>query len=125
MLNGPRGPWDADGRMKFAGRRPQQTHNSQSWETAVGGSRSAIHAIYGSSDRATLDYTNSTLCKVVDNDTGMRDGIPFIPTTTGRHSDVETMPAVTDERIAYLVARATATHRPLVAYCAMIGQPLY
>lgn len=63
-----RSSWDADGRMKYAGQRAMQTYRSQSWENAVGGTRTTMRAIYGSSDRALLDHRNDTMCHLAPED---------------------------------------------------------
>lgn len=105
--------------------RPMQVHSSKTWETAVGGTRNEIRAIYGSTDNAMQDHRNDPLCHIVDDATGMRDNKPYVPTTQHSFYTVTTTVAPDAERTASLIRRAIARNMTLVDYCAMVGQPLY
>lgn len=121
-MNGPRSPWDATGRMKFAGQRPMQTHNSQSWENAVGGTRNSVRAIYGSTDRAREDHRNDTLCRIKENVIAVSEPRASDPTWVGYTDTTPVVP--TSEEVAKWVARAQARNMTLVAYLAKIGRTL-
>lgn len=112
-----RSSWDADGRMKYAGQRAMQTHRSQSWENAVGGTRTTMRAIYGSSDRARLDHTNDTLCHIVTRELSTTTEPRRIDREfTSTWDNVETYTPPTVEQISTWARRAERMGITVEAY---------
>jgi len=119
-----------------------RTHNGAQWEHAVGGMRSTVRAIYGSTDKASEDHTNSVLCKALDvakaaalHTVRHYDGPEYKPNVY-RYApsngpiaerttpEVPTTVEPSAQDVAWLTRRATARKMTLVEYCAAIGIPL-
>lgn len=120
--------------------------NSKSTVRSMSVDAQACRAIYGSSDNATVDATNSILCRALDtakadalHTVRHYDGPAYGPnihryapsngaidtTTAVAAIEATTQEAATsapsEADIAWLTKRATARHMTLVEYCATIG----
>lgn len=114
---------------------------------AVGGQKHDVKAIYGSSDAAKGDHSNSPLCRVAPtksptytlNPTANPTGRLYSPKGyVGRYAEKEINRHVTvPERVEAVIVRQGPTtdlsvllrrcqraNMTLVAYCAMLGIPL-
>lgn len=123
-------------------RQAPRTANAVRTINAVGGMKHTVRAIYGSTDNAIGDHGNDALCRVATakQEAALHEFHPY----QGAHyahnifryasHDVtrDALPMVesdTDETefvpdIDFLLHRALARGMTLVAYCAMIGQPI-
>lgn len=98
--------------------------HSAKWDNSVGGMTHLVRAIYGSSDHATEDHSNSPLCRVVDsvNSTLEPRRIVRENTVTFEHVHEWTPPTV--EQINKWAIRAAKLGMSLLDYAHKYSLPV-
>lgn len=110
--------------------------NGQRSLNAVGGMRHEVRAIYGSTDRATVDHSNDTLCKLAPASAHFTDSPAYAGAVysqnvyryaaheepiTRQFASAHSTPELEPLSVEFYLRRAAQHGMTLVDYCAMLN----